>query len=1242
MIWRLAAMFVLVVLGLFVCDGSALALISRGHVFAGTFEGVGEHVLTDPTGVAVDEATGEVYVVDRAAPHEGIERFKPDGKGGYEFVAAFDVKSPEDIAVDNATNGADPSRGDVYVVGGEEEGASPEEHDVLYKYSPATGKVAFKKTIFHGEKEELELEDISGVAVDASGGLWVYWGEEGMISGFTDAEANRWQPSLTKDLGIEEKLECRARPGFAIAPDDEAFYVAHERETGLEECPGLESSPQLVAKFDGAGQLVAGAVDHEPTTGVAVDPTDGDAYADGSGSVAAFSPGGELIQRFGSGELSEGGAVTVDGARGDVYVAEPDEGKVAVFSSEGVGAPRVDSVSAQSLSPSSERLTAEIDPNGAETTYYFQYGTVSCASEPSSCTDLPAAPGAGIGSGFGDRGASEVLGGLQPNTTYYYRVLAHNVDGAVESAQGSETFFTTLPSAQGVLADDREWELVSPAEKHGAAVEPISREGALIQAATDGDSIAWAASAPVSGEAQGDRRPEPVQVISTRGSEEWSSQVVTTPHDRGEGIESGEASEYRFFSPDLSFAAVQPQVPGEPLEDPPLAPQAREKTIYRRDDGTGEYEPLVTAANDTASSVFGGRLEFAGAAPDLSHMVFESEVPLIAGAGERGLYEWEAGAGLKLVSVLPGSEQSPAGEPSLGDLGRDVRGAVSSDGSRVFWTNGLGAEADEGPLYMRDTLTGQTIQVDAAQGVAEPTEEERREGLDDVHFQDASSDGSRVFFTDTWPLTSESTLEPLAREETVIEGEELRGAGRPADLYEFNVETGALTDLTVDQRVGEDADVLGTLPGASEDGSYVYFVANGVLAPGAEPGDCPRTKPVTLPHPDEAACNLYVSEPDHEHPGQRQTRLIARLSEEDAADWGLGHGLGPPVLGGVTSEVSANGRYLAFMSDRDLTGYDNVDASTEANGARDEEVFQYDASSGRLVCASCDPSGESPNGVFDTEQAGEGLGLTVDRPETWNGHWLAGSIPGWTLTGLQLADYQSRYLTDSGRLFFDSADALLPQVSARTREEDVNGKTLSVGVENVYEYEPSAEGSCTSEPGCVSLISSGTSDHESAFLDASENGDDVFFLTAAQLVAQDTDNSLDLYDARVCGTAETQPCLPAKQPSPPVCSGEACRPATSPQQSLPAPESQTFTGPGNPGQHEVASSKTRTLPKALTRAQKLTAALKACRKLVRKHKRAVCEAQARKRYKANAKTNKKSAKNSSALKKSSARTKQAR
>ncbi len=1242
------ALFVLGVI-LLAPSAPASALLSRGHVFSGTFEGSGAQGFETPGGVAVDEASGVVYVSDPA--DERVELFKP-GVGGYEFAGELRVFDAGAIAVDNNPSEADPSSGDVYVAGGEEKHSGEEgeeERNFLYKFSApvenASGEITspgekiFKKQEFDVKEHkevvaEAFLERITGLAVDAAGKPWLYWSEEGNISGFNNEKHNELLPSLTKEGALDQPLleaPCLPEPGFAVGPSDEAFYVAHERENGFGECPNeLEPRPEplptMVSKLAGSG-AEARSMDSQNATGVALDAGDRNVYVDNMDSVAAFGPEGTFIQRFGNGDLSEGGAVAVDSARGIVYVAEP--GKIAVFSGEGAGAPpMIDSVSAQNLTPSSERVNAEIDPHGARTTYRVQYGTVSCAEHESSCTQTAELE---VGEGFGDLTVHAALEGLEPNTTYYYRVIAHNEHGTAVSPQSTQTFFTTLPSSEGVLLDHRQWQLVSPADMHGAIPESLNPPelGSLIQASTDGGSLAWTASAPVSGQAQGNHQPEPVQVISTRGSEEWSSKEISTPHTKGEGATTEEPTEYRFFSPDLSLAVVEPQFLDEPLENPPLAPEVREKTIYQRNEN-GEFQPLVTAANDETGKPFGGKLEFEGATADVKHVVFSSEVvPLVAGAvksceneqgevaaGVCGLYEWEAGAPLKLLSVLPGPEHPPAAEPELGFKGFDVRGAISQDGSRFFWTN----EEADGGLYMRDTAKEETIQINAAQGqgVSDPGPEELEDGLDEVHFQAASSAGSKVFFTDTWPLTSESSLEPSEEE-----------AFHAADLYEYDVETGQLTDLTAIHNA-EQAEVLGTLPGVSEDGSYVYFVANGVLASGAgKRGNCPRESPTHGGSSAAGECNLYVSEPDPEHPGQRVTRFIAQLSDEDANDWGEGNSPTVGDLGGVTAQVSANGRYLAFMSDQKLTGYDNVDANPGAEGARDEEVFLYDASTGRLTCASCNPNGQPPNGVFDTRQAGEGEGLTVDRPELWRGQWLAGSIPGWTLSGYDppRTEHQSRYLANNGRLFFNSADALVAQDQPPTRQESVNGKTLNVGVENVYEYEPNGIGNCQQASGCVALISSGTSERESAFLDASEGGGDAFFTTAAKLVAQDTEPGYEVYAAAECGIGEAPQCLPEKPPPPEECTGEACRGPAAPAPGVRVPPSYTSSFPGN----QVPRSgppKPPAPPKPtkVTRAQKLSKALKACHKLKQKRQRRACERRARKAYAAKAKrTNRKAA-----------------
>jgi hypothetical protein len=222
-----------------------------------------------------------------------------------------------------------------------------------------------------------------------------------------------------------------------------------------------------------------------------------------------------------------------------------------------------------------------------------------------------------------------------------------------------------------------------------------------------------------------------------------------------------------------------------------------------------------------------------------------------------------------------------------------------------------------------------------------------------------------------------------------------------------------------------------------------------------------------------------------------------------------------------------------------------------------------------------------------------------------------------------MAEHQSRFLSNKGRLFFDSADALVAADRTRMRQETVNGKSLNVGVENVYEYEPGGIGDCSHASGCVALISSGTSERESAFLDASESGGGAFFLTAAKLVAQDAEPGYEVYDAAECGTSETAPCLPPRLPSPEECTGEACRAPAGPQPSVQAPPTYTSSVPGNevspPGAPATKITIRPPKPTNVSRAQKLAKALTACRKLKQKKHRQICERKARKTYGAKAK-----------------------
>jgi hypothetical protein len=1277
-----AAIAVLAVL--LVASSPASALIHQGHTFSGSFgEAFGEgdeDKLSGPTSVAVNEANsgagaGDVYVLDSG--NNRVVRFGPapehafveawgygvsDGGAAYQQctskcrpgIAGFasaQFSSPVAIAVDNAVGS--PSRGDVYVVANR-----TWKHAVIDKFSP-TGVLLDKLVSSKEEKETVEGM-IVGVAVDPGGNVYVEREDEQtefLLERFNNAADNQLigEPAFLT-VGSAEQNQP-ARPGFAVDSQGDIYVTyeplgkdgeeieeeeeeiderekarkkAHEEpknEQPQQPCTVHECQVSKLAVVEEDGELEATPLIYEEagegasTTGVAVDPLSADdVFFDNGTDVAAFTASGSLIQRFGSEQLKGGSGLTVNGKTGEVLVADASTGRIDDYVLSSAGAPMVEpgSVVAASVTATSANLQAAIDADGADTHYRFQYGISSCSAASSSCSEEPLG-GADVGQGFGDQLVSLRIGNLTPSTTYYFRVIAENQFARGSAAVVSEerTFRTVSSELGAALPDGRAWELVSPGNKHGGAVEAIGGiGGGVVESSSDGRAITYLTSAPVGENApEANRLPERSQIISSRQQAgKWSAQDIATPNSgQTQGVKDGTPREYQAFSPDLGEAVVAPTT------EQKLSPQAGEQTIYLRDnvaciaDITSCYQPLVVATTD--GSKLAGRVRFKAATADLHHLVLESGVALTPSAlpEHLGLYEWSAGQ-LQLISLLPKGEQAKAEVYVGAESAKGMEStAISADGSRVIFRTGVelreGVEKP-GHLYMREIPQAQTLEVDEPNvGAPTPTVSPAPE------FQMASSDGSKVFFTDPRRLTADSTAQ------------EGPGSRTPRDLYVFEADKPAghrLTDLSVDLNSDEGAEVQGAVMGASDDGSFVYFAANGVLAGGAQPGGCNKEAP------SNKRCNLYVA---HNDGAQWESpRLVARISTEDAPDWGTFE----TSLKDRTARSSPNGEYLAFMSNVPLTNYNNTDQNS---GVRDEEVFLYHYShegSGDLICASCNPSGAQPVGVHDIEESDEGKALVVDRQQTWTegefggiDHWLAGNVPGWTATGQIEAKYESRYLSDSGRLFFNSSDALVP----RDRNQ---------GKEDVYEYEPKGIGSCETENaagGCIALISSGESEHESAFMDASESGGDVFFVTAAKLSSQDPDTTFDLYDARVCAVGGAEACPSPPPPPPPApCDSEACRQPPVPQPSSSSPGSSVLSGSGNIAPQRAVLGETvrkRTTP---TRAQKLRAALKKCHKLKQHKKRATCEKRARNRYGVKKKHAKKSSTSSKAPAKPSLRT----
>jgi DNA-binding beta-propeller fold protein YncE len=1186
------------------CGSPALA--ARGHVFSGTFgsEGSGDGQFKEPSGVAVNEATGDVYVVDKGnnrvewlnaagASFKGqfngsgllLNEGLAAGHGGLpNEIETGQFSEPEGIAIDNSCSlhkpvlteasiptckEFDPSSGDVYVVDAG--------HRVIDKFS-STGAYVGQLTGTCPSIEKcppasvLPFGGLFGVSVDATGEVWVYHDEK-EAANFTNSVANEYIHNRGPLNGFGF-----AEPGFAV--DSEDNFYAHIN--------GLFAGTDLIYKYDREGNVLIGEespIDSQPPTGVTVELSHDDVYIGNSTTVSVFSPSGALLESLGSGHLENGSGIGVSSAAEEVYVADSTADVIDVFSPEPPSAPTVESESLAEVAATSATLSAEINPRGAASAYQFEYGlcpTSGTCATSSFEVGMPIPQGS-IAPDFSIHSESVHPQDLVAHSTYHFRVVAQNENGLVD---GVEQIFTTQAVGGGsVSSGNRAWELVSPPDKYGALIETIGEKG-VIETANDGNAITYLTNAPTEAYPEGDSNE--VQVLSTRGSAGWTSQDIAVAHEAATGAAVGPGEEYPYFSNDLSLGVVQ--LLGGFVKQ--LSGEASEQTPYLRKNYAGPdghrcssecYRPLVTGkvgyANVPAGTEFGEEglcahslsgpllLEcgptFRSATSDLSHIVLSSRIPLTPEAGSQALYEW-AGGRLTLVSILPDGTSASNPEIGPGSGNHVARHSISADGSRIVWQS-------NSVLYMRDIVREETVQLDAAESECESSECGKGNGV----FQIASADGSKVLFTDAQRLTREA------------------GASQGhADLYECEmVETAGklkcrLSDLTPRSAGGEEAGVQGGVVGASDDGSWVYFVADGVLAPGAEPGTCEGRKR-------DATCNLYVR-----HGGE--TRLVAVLSGEDRPDWAEAL---LPGLVGLTARVSPNGEWLAFMSQRSLTGYDNRDA---VSGHLDEEVYVYHASAGAaLVCASCNPTGARPHGAeYGPLRAGRG-GL-VGGSETWEStQWLAANVPGWTPYESSTALYQSRYLSDSGRLFFNSSDALVPQ--------DVNG------TQDVYQYESPGEGECTAASvtfsersgGCVDLVSSGTSATESAFLDASESGGDVFFLTAARLASQDADASVDVYDAQEC--IGTSPCFPSSAAQSPPCTTEtSCRPAPTPQPSaFGVPASATFAGAGN--HPPSATSKSSLKPKSLTRAQRLARALKACRA---KHKgsRSACEARIRKRY----------------------------
>ena len=330
-------------------------------------------------------------------------------------------------------------------------------------------------------------------------------------------------------------------------------------------------------------------------------------------------------------------------------------------------------------------LRSQINPNGLSSTYRFEYVTQAAweAGGFAGAAFAPASGSAALGSGAEPVPVFQHLAGLSPVTTYRYRVRATN--GAV--VFGSERSLTTeVASNASNLLDGRGWELVSPADKEAARSPSRKRCSAAVSSrrrpVAPRSPTAPPSPSPAAKERQrlASTSPAAVQPVGRpRTSPPRRSRVPMATNPTVSPIGSSPAISPAPYSPTECAAATS-------------APAARSPPRRCRARGAGRLpqllparrrrlQALVTAANAPALVLAPEEFElaFAGATPDLAHVVLSTcaqltadatEVPAAGGCneGEQNLYEWSR-------------RQPTAAQPAAGAISRHPRGSAR----RVRW-----------------------------------------------------------------------------------------------------------------------------------------------------------------------------------------------------------------------------------------------------------------------------------------------------------------------------------------------------------------------------------------------------------------------------------------------------------------------------------------------------------------------------------------------------------------------------
>jgi hypothetical protein len=488
--------------------------------------------------------------------------------------------------------------------------------------------------------------------------------------------------------------------------------------------------------------------------------------------------------------------------------------------------------------------------------------------------------------------------------------------------------FLCTPATASVPANGRAWELVTPEGPIPANVH------AAIPLGRSGNRVVYMSFGPMPGATSG---PVDNLNLAVRGEDGWRAVPGGVPY-------SAEFNEFGSFGQPIWFAGANGEeitsiwLSKAPLSTAPL-PEG-DAGLYHRGPGD-QYTLIADLGSHNITFAFPS---FIDQSENEEHVIFTTEkhlVPTDAGRTEgSSVYDYDAAtASLRQVDVdTGGALLSSCGSAMSHENG------VSADGERIFFTNPAPSSSCAGPseVYLREGHS-HTIEISASQCTRANCNSPQN-----VSFVGASADGEDAFLVTTQQLTNEDE-------------DEL------PDLYRYDVSEEKLS-LVSSSPPGAEGSVRNGPVYSSNDGSYVYFVANGQLLPGQGSED---------------GTNMYLSDPSGLH-------FVAEDPAEEPQITGDGRSMllasfAPLTEGDVDSNVDI---YLYHADDGSLTWISR--GSAGGNGPFNAELSYpqyYESVVGKpLVYRAISEDGE--DAFFSTEEqlVPEDVNEVTDVYEWKDGH----------------------------------------------------------------------------------------------------------------------------------------------------------------------------------------------------------------------------------------------------------------